>query len=110
MDISMLPILAAALLLTVFAVLEIRSFRARLSEGQLGDGTFVPPPNGYSYYVSTQQVVFIRPSGWHRFRIYPAYGPAPDITLRQDRYGTYFAARSRDTAAVETLIDSLYGV
>jgi hypothetical protein len=109
----MLPYLSGALLLVVFLGLEWKSFRDRMSEGQAapGGGTFVRPPgDGYHYYVSADCVVFIRPSGWYRFRVYMVRGTVPDTPLRQDRYGTYFAAKSRDTATVEEQIDSLYGV
>ena len=108
---EILPYLSCGLLAVVFAVLEIKSLRERISDdptAEPGRGGFIPPPgDGYEYYVSASTIVYILKK-YGAYRVYVVQGDNPNAELKHDRYGTFFSAHGANTGTIEKIVDAAY--
>lgn len=107
-----LPYIFIGIIAIAFIALEVSSFRERLTCGpssEPGRGGFIPPGDGYEYYVGSGTIVYILKKGSQSFRVYQINGQPPaNAKMRKDRVGTYFVVRARTAAEAEAVVDRAY--
>ena len=108
---EVLPYLSWLVLGIGLILLEVKNFNGQVGDGPTPDPSrngFIPPPgDGYEYYMKGSILYIVR-KGAKRFRVYIAKGDAPDVKMKQDRYGRYFSVRSAECSIVEKIIEKAY--
>lgn len=109
---TVFPYICYGILGVGLLMLEVRFFVSQLKvkpEPEPGRGGFVQPPgDGYEYYAAKGVITYILKKGSH-YRVYVETGSPPNgVSLRRDRYGTYFMVRAKNTAEAERIIDQTF--
>ena len=106
---EVLPYISYALLGITLVCLEIRTFAETRTSGSTDtDHGFTPPPgDGYTYYCSSDTVVYIHRKARRCYRAYIVRSPH-HVMLKHDRYGRYHTVRCGDSATAEHVIDRIY--
>lgn len=109
---SILPQISLTCLLTVFIGLEVKEALTRHStKSTPAIGGFIPPPGeGYEYFVSPNEILYIQKRSRTLYRAYLVRGYPENIKFRfhSDKYGSYISIHGQNTAAVEQTLDNLF--
>ena len=108
---SIMPHICITCLLTVLVVLEVRDALTRHStKSAPAIGGFIPPPgDGYEYFVSSNEILYIKKRSHTLYRVYLVHGDIKkNMNLRSDKYGNYISIHGQNTAAVEQTLDNLF--
>lgn len=107
---SIMPHICITCLLTVLVVLEVREGLTRHpTKSAPAIGGFIPPPgDGYEYFVSQNEILYIQKRTHTLYRVYLVHGDIENMKLRSDKYGNYISIHGQNTAAVEQTLDNLF--
>ncbi|MCD8146019.1 MAG: hypothetical protein LUD84_01870 [Clostridiales bacterium] len=110
-----LPYLSIAVLAIALVFLEVKAWKEQATEqpepepGR--DGFIAPPGDGYEYFVSGGNIVYILRKAKNRFRIYlMKTETTPSVKLKHDKWGQYFSARCGDAGTAEHIADDAFGM
>lgn len=109
---SIMPHICITCILTVLVISEARDALTRHStKSAPAIGGFIPPPGeGYEYFVSPNEILYIQKRSRTLYRAYLVRGYPENIKFRfhSDKYGSYISIHGQNTAAVEQTLDNLF--
>lgn len=113
--IKILPTVCWVLLGSLTLFMEVRIFAEQLTlqpqpvPGR--DGFIQPPGQGYEYFVSAQNIVYLRQKSKRVYHVYVVKGEPPaSVSIKKDKFGRYFSLRANTTSEAESIIDQAYNL
>ena len=98
-----------AVMLLFFEIKNIKEMLMDRPRPEPARGGFIPPSgDGYEYYVSNSNIVYILQKARNRFRVYLIQGNTPRAHIKCDKYGRYFTVSCEDTGTAEKIVDNAF--